>query len=229
MHSSRFFKVFAILATSFVASTIADGSVDCPARVSVVLNKQQTSEYLDSPIFSSHKRTVGEDTTHSENIEKIKSNCGAEHLDFANVANLKADSSYVISGTEGAVHEALEYIQNVVKDYVVVLDRKAHLQKRQQVSASPSVSKPAASSSANSIAPSASGVPAGSSVAPGPTENPGKNVSRADSLRSSFWTVGLLTGLLTTVVLVLILLVGICWLASIEGPTRFENVKQKRN
>ncbi|KAK9767554.1 hypothetical protein K7432_002569 [Basidiobolus ranarum] len=206
MHPSRFFKVAAILATTFLATTFAESSVECPAKVAVVLNKQQTSEYIDSPHFSLHKRMVGQDVAHSDNIEHFKSNCAAEHLDFTEVNKLKEGTSYVISGAGEALDKALEHIHNTVQDYVVVLEHQAHLQKRQEVVPSPT-----------------------STNNPGPTTNPGQNQTRAEQLRSKFWTVGLLTGLLTTVILVLILLVGICWLASIEGPTRFENVKQKRN
>ncbi|ORX82622.1 hypothetical protein K493DRAFT_342172 [Basidiobolus meristosporus CBS 931.73] len=238
MRSSSLFKVFAVVATTVVSTAYAE----CPAKVALVLNKQQTAEYLDSPSFSLHKRMVADDTPHAENVESIKSNCGAKHLDLADVANLKDDSSYVISGIQGAVDKALEHIQAVAQDYVVVLDRKAHLQKRQAPPAptstpvaaptaspsGPSVSAPSGSS-ANVPGGSSASAPSPSQVAPGPTTNPGKNVSRAEELRSKFWTVGLLTGLLTTFIMVLILLVGICWLASIEGPTRFETVKQKRS
>ncbi|ORX89654.1 hypothetical protein K493DRAFT_318524 [Basidiobolus meristosporus CBS 931.73] len=215
MRCSHFSKVLTFLATSFLATASAESSADCPARVLLVLNKQQSHEYIDSPKFTLSKHVISNNAGQAANVERYKSSCDAQYLDLSQVSDLKQGASYIISGTEGSIDKALEHIQNIVKDYTVVLDSKAHLQKRQQEVTPTKPDETAPSNSGPSI--------------PGPSTNPGKNESRTDQLRSKFWTIGLLTGLLTTFIMVLILLVGICWLASIEGPTRFESVKQKRS
>ncbi|ORY05995.1 hypothetical protein K493DRAFT_296239 [Basidiobolus meristosporus CBS 931.73] len=214
MYSPRVFKILALLATSFVATAYAEAPVGCPAKVAVVLNNQQTAEYMDSPSFSLHKRMIGNGPVYTENVEYLKSSCDAEPLDLAQVEDLKPGAPYVVSGAKGSVELALEHIQSVTEDYVVVLDHKAHLQKRQL-----------------DVTPTQSGdtTPTSSVSIPGPTTNPGKNDTSAGKWTSKFWSIGLLTGLLTSFIMILILLVGVCWLASIEGPTRFEAAKQKRS